>query len=36
MGKQSFINLTKLIREVDLESLHDIIDVKLIERETTK
>ncbi len=36
MGKQSFINLTRLIRGVELESLHDIIDVKLIERETTK
>ena len=36
MGKQSFINLTKLIRDVELESLHDIIDVKLVERETTK
>ncbi len=36
MGKQSFINLTRLIRGVELENLHDIIDVKLIERETTK
>ncbi len=36
MGKQSFINLTRLIRGVELESLHDIIDVKLIERETTR
>lgn len=36
MGKQSFINLTRLIRGVELELLHDIIDVKLIERETTK
>lgn len=36
MGKQAFINLTKLIREVELESLHDIIDVNLVERETTK
>jgi DNA-binding LacI/PurR family transcriptional regulator len=36
MGKQSFINLTRLIRNVDIESLHDIIDVNLIERETTK
>ncbi len=36
MGKQSFINLTRLIRGVELETLHDIIDVKLIERETTK
>jgi DNA-binding LacI/PurR family transcriptional regulator len=36
MGKQSFINLTRLIRGVDLDILHDIIDVKLIERETTK
>ncbi|MBN2299803.1 MAG: LacI family DNA-binding transcriptional regulator [Acholeplasmataceae bacterium] len=36
MGKQSFINLTRLIRGVELDILHDIIDVKLIERETTK
>jgi len=36
MGKQSFINLTRLIRGVELDSLHDIIDVKLIERQTTK
>ncbi len=36
MGKQSFINLTRLIRGVELDNLHDIIDVKLIERETTK
>ena len=36
MGKQSFINLTRLIRGVDLEILHDIIDVKLIERQSTK
>jgi DNA-binding LacI/PurR family transcriptional regulator len=36
MGKQSFINLTRLIRGVELDSLHDIIDVKLIERKSTK
>ncbi|MCF7931979.1 MAG: LacI family transcriptional regulator [Acholeplasmataceae bacterium] len=36
MGKQSFINLTRLIRGVELDSLHDIIDVSLIERSTTK
>ncbi len=36
MGKQSFINLTRLIRGVELENLHDIIDVKLIERTSTK
>lgn len=36
MGKQSFINLTRLIRNVELNSFHDIIDVKLIERNTTK
>lgn len=35
MGKQSFINLTRLIRGVELESLHDIMDVSLVERETT-
>ena len=36
MGKQSFISLTRLIRGVELESLHEIIDVKLIERQSTK
>jgi LacI family transcriptional regulator, galactose operon repressor len=36
MGKQSFINLTRLIRGVELDSLHDIIDVKLINRQSTK
>ncbi len=36
MGQQSFVNLNRLIRNVELESLHDIIDVKLIERESTK
>ncbi len=36
MGQQAFINLNRLIRNVELESLHDIIDVKLIERESTK
>jgi len=36
MGKQSFINLTRLIRGVELESLHDIIDVSLVERATTR
>ncbi|MFP4177571.1 MAG: LacI family DNA-binding transcriptional regulator [Acholeplasmataceae bacterium] len=36
MGKQSFINLTRLIRGVELESLHDIIDVRLVERTSTK
>ena len=36
MGKQSFISLTRLIRNVELDTLHDIIDVELVERETTK
>ncbi|MFA6800818.1 MAG: LacI family DNA-binding transcriptional regulator [Acholeplasmataceae bacterium] len=36
MGQQSFVNLNRLIRGVDVESLHDIIDVKLIERKSTK
>jgi len=35
MGKQSFILLHKLIRNVELETLHDIIDVYLVERETS-
>ncbi len=36
MGKQSFVNLNRLIRNVDIESLHDIVDVDLVERESTK
>ena len=36
MGQQSFVNLNRLIRGVDLDSLHDIIDVKLIKRHSTK
>ncbi len=36
MGKQSFINLTRLIRGIELDSLHEIIDVRLIERDSTK
>lgn len=36
MGKQSFISLTRLIRGIELDSLHEIIDVKLIERTSTK
>jgi DNA-binding LacI/PurR family transcriptional regulator len=36
MGKQSFINLTRLIRGIELDSLHEIIDVRLIERASTK
>jgi DNA-binding LacI/PurR family transcriptional regulator len=36
MGKQAFINLTKLIRGVELDSLHDIMDVSFVERETTQ
>ncbi|MGB0175326.1 MAG: substrate-binding domain-containing protein, partial [Acholeplasmataceae bacterium] len=34
MGKQSFNLLNKLIRGVELDTLHDIIDVYLVERET--
>lgn len=36
MGQQSFVNLHRLIRGVELDSLHDIIDVNLIERDSTK
>lgn len=36
MGQQSLINLTKLIKGVELDTLHDIVDVKLIERKSTK
>jgi DNA-binding LacI/PurR family transcriptional regulator len=35
MGKQSFVLLHKLIKDVELDTLHDIIDVHLVERETT-
>jgi len=34
MGKQSFNLLIKLMRGVDLDNLHDIIEVYLVERET--
>ncbi len=34
MGKQSFNLLNKLIHGVELDTLHDIIDVYLVERET--
>ncbi|MDY0276824.1 MAG: LacI family DNA-binding transcriptional regulator [Acholeplasma sp.] len=34
MGKQTFIKLAKLIRELDLETLHDVIQVELVERES--
>lgn len=34
MGKQSFIKLSKLIREKELESLHDVIDVSLVKRKS--
>ncbi len=36
MGKQCLINLTKLIKGIELETLHDIVDVCLIERNSTK
>ncbi len=36
MGKQSLINLTKLMNGLELDPLHDIVDVKLIERSSTK
>lgn len=32
MGKQTFIKLAKLIREKELDTLHDVIKVELIER----
>lgn len=34
MGKQSFNKLARLIREKDLNILHDVIDVELIERDS--
>jgi len=36
MGKQSLIKLVQLIRNKDLEILHDIIDVELVERSSIK
>jgi len=36
MGQQSFIGLHRLIRGAELENLHDIIDVNLVERDSTK
>ncbi len=36
LGKQSFINLIKLIRGVELSLLHEVVDVTLIKRESTK
>ncbi len=36
MGKQTFINLTRLIRGVELNTLHEIMDVELIIRDSTK
>ena len=34
MGKQTFIKLSRLIREKELESLHDVIDVTMINRKS--
>lgn len=36
MGKQSLIKLVQLIRNKELEILHDIMDVQLVERSTVK
>jgi LacI family transcriptional regulator len=36
LGKQAFINLTRLIRGVELPILHEVMDVELIERQSTK
>lgn len=34
MGKQAFIKLSKLIREKELNTLHDVIKVELVKRES--
>lgn len=34
MGKQTFIKLSKLIREKELDTLHDVIKVELVKRES--
>lgn len=34
MGKQTFMKLTKLIRESNLDNLHDVIKVELIKRDS--
>src|SRR5690554_1435188 len=36
LGKQAFINLTRLIRGIDLPTLHEVMDVELIERNSTR
>lgn len=36
LGKQAFINLTRLIRGDELSTLHEIMDVELIERKSTR
>jgi len=36
IGKQAFINLIRLIRGIELETLHEVMDVQLIERKSTK
>lgn len=36
LGKQAFLNLTRLIRGVELATLHEVMDVELIERSSTK
>ncbi|CDR30742.1 Degradation activator [Acholeplasma oculi] len=36
LGKQAFLNLTRLIRGVELPTLHEVMDVELIERNSTK
>ncbi len=36
LGKQAFINLTRLIRGDELSTLHEVMDVELIERNSTR
>ncbi|VEU82274.1 LacI family DNA-binding transcriptional regulator [Acholeplasma hippikon] len=36
LGKQAFLNITRLIRGVELDTLHEVIDVEIIERKSTR
>src|SRR5690554_573087 len=36
LGKQAFINLTRLIRGDELSTLHEVMEVELIERKSTR
>nr|WIF89070.1 hypothetical protein QOL21_03500 [Acholeplasma laidlawii] len=36
LGKQAFINLTRLIRGDELSTLHEVMNVELVERKSTR